>query len=388
MNANAALKSETPSRSTDSKTLSPHARPRLRQPYRLAGFTDRFGSDYWIIGSLDGKNYLNLNKAERFFLEQMDGQRTVANLNIEYSKVHRALGDRVLHELLVKLQTRGFLEKPLLVLDAPKPERSAGWRKLWSARFRLWEIDPVVTQLYQRSGRLLFTPVARVLVLSIIIAGLILFSLQLYTGAGRFLQLQKFSALEVMSVWLTLPIWMFFHESAHALTCKAHGLKLGEFGIVIGMGVPAPYINTNDTWMAAPRERVMVSIAGPCTNLLIAGLCATLAYGIAAIQPYLLRLAALNYLLTFVNLNPWVESDGYFLLMDYLRVPGLRAGARKFIRREFLGLIRHGWKGLTPRQRIFVAYWFGSFVYSALITPIVTVILAVSLYRLVAGFVG
>jgi putative peptide zinc metalloprotease protein len=367
------------------KTLPPQARPRLRPAYQLAGFTDRFGQDYWILKSPGGESYLNLSQAELFFVERLDGQKTVAELNIEYLKAHRALGDRLLYELLVRLQTQGFLETPLLELSPP--ERVPWWRKMWYMRFRLFEVDSLVACLYRRGGWLFFTPLARFLSLLVVVGGLVLFVLQLGAGGYRYLRLHTFSGWEVLGLWLPLPLWMALHESAHALVCKANGLKVGEFGVVVNMlGIPAPYVNTNDTWMAPRRVRMMVSAAGPYSNILIAGLCAALAGGYAPLQPFLLRVAAFNYLLAFVNLNPWMASDGYFLLMDFLRLPGLRSGARKFMRSEFSKVIR--WRKLDAGQRIFVAYWVGSFLYLSITTPLTTWLLGISVYRLLTSLRG
>ena len=366
--------------------LALHATPRLRQPSQLAGFTDRFGQNYWILKNPEGNNYLSLDQAELFYLERMDGQRTVATLNMEYLQAHRALGDRLLSGLLIKLQTRGFLREPLLELETEKPKPRPWWSRLWQTSFSLGEIDPLATRLYQRVGWILFTPLARLLLLSVVVSGLVVFILQIWAGGGRYLYLHTFSGPEVIGLWLPLPLCMILHESAHMLACKAHGLRVGRLGVIIGiLGIPAPYVNTNDTWMAPQKARMMVSAAGPFTNLFIAGLCAALAYSYTSFQPFLLRLSALNYLLTFINLNPWTESDGYLLLMDYLRVPGLRASARKFMRTEFPHLIRRGWQGLTDRQRIFAAYWVGSFLYSAIISPINTWVLAMSVYRLLVA---
>ena len=39
---------------------------------------------------------------------------------------------------------------------------------------------------------------------------------------------------------------------------------------------------------------------------------------------FIYQIGFLAYLTVFVNLNPLLELDGYFMLMDWLEMPGLR----------------------------------------------------------------
>jgi putative peptide zinc metalloprotease protein len=110
-----------------------------------------------------------------------------------------------------------------------------------------------------------------------------------------------------------------------------------------------------------------VSFAGPYTNFLLSGLaaCAIPFVHDRFAQALLFEFASAGYVLGLLNMNPLMEFDGYYVLMDLLEVPNLRAKAL-----AYLGSVLWRVKQTTsdPRlKRIFTLYGTLALVYTIFI---------------------
>src|SRR4029078_13555837 len=118
--------------------------------------------------------------------------------------------------------------------------------------------------------------------------------------------------------WVTVVITMFLHEFAHGLTCKHYGGEVHEVGVLIMFFPPCLYCNVSDAWLFSEKsKRIWVGLAGPFLDLCM-----------WAVATFLWRLTvqdtAFNYTAwtvmatcasrTFLNFNPLLKSDGYYLL--------------------------------------------------------------------------
>jgi putative peptide zinc metalloprotease protein len=86
--------------------------------------------------------------------------------------------------------------------------------------------------------------------------------------------------------------------------------------------------------MEGKRARLAVTWAGPYADLIQAGLAglAIFLFPDFGLNPFLFQFAVVTYLGVLVNLNPLLELDGYFLLMDGLEIPMLRRKSLDFVR--------------------------------------------------------
>ncbi|MBE2225531.1 MAG: hypothetical protein IAF02_28605, partial [Anaerolineae bacterium] len=143
-------------------------------------------------------------------------------------------------------------------------------------------------------------------------------------------------------------------------------------------------VDTRDTWLSSNEERIMVSWAGPHSGLLIGGLVGIFLTVVAflgelpvlaafpILTSFIFQLGFVAYFSAFVNVNPLLELDGYFILMDWMDIPGLRQRAFRFWRESvwaaWQNLLQHPrqfWAGLSRNQRIYMAFGAMAFLYSA-----------------------
>ncbi|MFL5800956.1 MAG: cyclic nucleotide-binding protein, partial [Roseiflexaceae bacterium] len=322
---------------SDPTQYRPHAVPDVAEEQVVEG-----DQTYTVIRSPRG-NYLRLTPPQRELWHQMDGTHTVAQLATQaFVKFKQLLP---VGDLVTTLKAEGFLiDQPVGVyhaLDQTVEARSPeGWgrrvlRVLAGQRWQIRTIDGIYGAIYNAFGWIFFTRAFAAVWVLVALAGLAAFIL-LLLGAG---QQQLFTVvgsapLELAALWVALLLSFLLHESAHALTVKHYDRTLRGGGVMLYFGMPAFFVDTSDIWRSPRRARMLVSAAGPMSDLFVGALAALLVLlrpGLA-LDTVAFKLAFTCYIATLLNFNPLLELDGYFILVDWLRLPDLRRRALAFIR--------------------------------------------------------
>jgi putative peptide zinc metalloprotease protein len=133
-------------------------------------------------------------------------------------------------------------------------------------------------------------------------------------------------------------------------------------GVMLYFGVPTPFVDTSDVWLAGTRHRLLASFAGPWAELVLGSACATTAFLLpdGPLGAALFAWAFACLLQTAFQFFPLLELDGYYLLIDLIEQPRLRARSLAYVRGPLwsdLGrLLRTGER--PTREQCLLA-WFG-----------------------------
>jgi len=183
--------------------------------------------------------------------------------------------------------------------------------------------DGRLSSLY-RWLRPLFTPLAQAALFIAACAGAAAFAWHLTLVSGTH------SSMHAPAVWIAgFALHVALHEAAHAVACKHFGRSVHRAGIGWYYFAPVAFVDTSDMWPAAKLPRVLVSAAGPYANFVLAGVAALMALLPLSgnVRDMLCAFSITGYVLVLVNLNPLLELDGYYMLMDLLEIPNLRSRA-------------------------------------------------------------
>jgi putative peptide zinc metalloprotease protein len=323
------------------------------------------GQRFTVLRSPDG-NYLRLNVAESELWQAMDGTRSVTDLAILGLNRHKQL--LPVADLVQSLRSQGFLDdRPTQLYQKLETRLSARTAKGWgqrlvqtlrSHRFAVSGIDPLIDALYRYGGWVFFTLPFLVLFALISSTGVAVFLLMVFSGEATFEVIDSQRVVpSLLALWAALLISFVCHELAHALATKHFGRRVDRAGVMLYYGMPAAFVDTSDIWAAGRRARIFVSLAGPMADLLLGALAALVALYFPAtlLGSAAYKLAFACYIATLLNFNPLLELDGYFILVDWLRLPNLRRRALGFVR----GPLWVKWRTklpLTREERIFTLY--------------------------------
>src|SRR5262249_37321485 len=210
--------------------------------------------------------------------------------------------------------------------------------------------------IYRTFGWLFFTPIFLALWLLAALAGLGAFvALLLGYGSPPAVLNGGTMLIELLALWCALLLSFFLHESAHALAVKHYRRTLRAGGLMLYFGMPAFFVDTSDIWRSPRRARMLVSAAGPMSDLFVGGLAALLILlrpGDTLLNSVAYKLAFTCYIATLFNANPLLELDGDYILVDWLRLPDLRRRALEFVRGPlWRKIVRWPTKDERPRTK-------------------------------------
>jgi putative peptide zinc metalloprotease protein len=353
-------------------------RPRAVDGIEAAHQTTRGGEPYVVIHNPATHTYLKLEPEEFELLPLMDGSRTVKELVIIYYQRHEVLALPRIAGLVQLLKNHLFLTELPLDAYAELGSRLRGTdaqgllarigRGFLQTSIPLPGLDGTVGRIYRAGAWVFFTRPAFLAgaVLGIVSIGLFIYELEvlrypLFKFGGSYLQ--GFLLLMLLDL-VTISV----HELGHAVAMKHAGRWVRRSGLMLYYGMPCAYVDTTDIWMAPRRERLIVSFAGPWTGVWLGAAC-TIA--VLLLPPgslagaFFFSWAFVALLDNLFNFCPLLELDGYYLLVDLVEKPMLRARSFAFVRGE---LWRKLWtrEKLEPEERFFASFGIASLAWSAM----------------------
>ncbi|MBM3134234.1 MAG: hypothetical protein FJZ89_02895 [Chloroflexi bacterium] len=378
-------------------------KPKRISNYELTEGKTAQGQVYYMLKNPAAGTYLQLGAQELFLWNMMDGEHSVKDMSIAFLLKYGALPIDLIINMLAALQNKAFLERRPVNLYQKTAQTLA--RRALQSKGKLYltalkvmavilkaffwmlggnivtlrKIDKFVGALYRRGGKLLFHPVAQVAYILLIVLGLA--TLFMPAGAQGGVTV-GFSTIAF--IYLGLLAIILVHEGVHALTCKHYRREVKEAGLSFYLGTLVAFVDTTDMWMEPDRRhRMAVSWAGPYSNLILGAACSL---GIflspwPQVDVVLTSLATVNFLLVFTNLNPLLEWDGYYMLMDYLEIPCLRRRSLNFVRKQLWGKLKAR-ASFNREEKIFTV--FG--LLAGLWTVIVLVMFALFLPQRIMGW--
>lgn len=343
---------------------------------------------FYVIRHMESQRYLFLNEEEYFLWQKMDGMHTLRDVatayflkfgSFDFAKIQRFL-ERARQDKLIVIPETDLMRKSLADTTLPSTWIGKLIERIRTIDWRLSNVDDRITKIYKRTWFLFTKPAYVIYTLIFAVGCFFLVEHYVHTGVeiGWAKRLMLLPPLLIM-FGLTLVL----HELSHALACKHFGRSVKGFGFTfLNRLVPIVYADVTDIWMSTRKARLAVSFAGPASGLIIASIASIVArllpFPTAASFLWLYALATL--MLSLGNLYPclFLESDGYHLLSDALRIPALKEHARRISQERLQAIIkRKPRRPLTGDEWIYMAYGVTSIAsIGASIILVVLVILA------------
>lgn len=169
--------------------------------------------------------------------------------------------------------------------------------------------------------------------------------------------------------WL-IAVYMLakaLHELGHGVICKRFGGQVPEFGVLLLVLVPSPYVDASACWGFASRwRRMAVGAGGMIFELFFAGVMAHV--WLTTSPGMLMHQLAYNAMLTaglstvLFNANPLMRFDGYYILSDLIEVPNLAQRANQQLQhlmQRFVYRLRESTPVTTERAEAWILTIYG-----------------------------
>lgn len=341
-----------------------------------------------ILKNPERGTYYHLSPEGLFIWQRLDGHHNLRDLTLEYFSTFHAFSPLTIVATIAGLAQAGFVISRATQATTILPtQRLNLWQKFLELikhgltwRLVIRNVDPITTGLYEKGGKHLFSWPSQIAMAAVAVCGLSAFLLltpqsKMILGNG---------AQTGRAIFYLLPAFLLsivLHEAGHALTTKAFGRQVLSMGIGWHWFVPIFFVDTSDMWLEKKWPRIAVSFAGTYADLVLAGGISLIAFFVNDPQQAsaLWMFALASYAMVLGNLNPLMEFDGYYILMDLLDRPNLRQHCLSWIQSEIPQVLKNPLRMRGHRTE--VLYTLGSIVY-----VIVVVILAVIFYRLFVWF--
>jgi putative peptide zinc metalloprotease protein len=333
-------------------------RPRMRSGYALKRLDEDEGARRWVLRDLTRDGYLRLSDNDAQLLELLDGSRSLVDLIGEAEQRFGAGGPARLARLLADLGERGFLAG---VAGTQAGVAEPGfWRRLIVPREKVFGgVGAFFDGLYRRGGWVLFTRPALWAIAVLCVVGVGVFAALIAGRYGTPFVVADKIGLGGLVFLLGRFAVVAVHETAHGLAMASFGRRVERAGLKLVVILPYAFVDTSEAWFEPRRRRIAISGAGPVSDLALGAIfslcCLALAEG--TVRDVFFQLAFAGYVGAFFNLNPFIERDGYHMLVDWLREPGLRRRAREQFARRLSGRGRSSDSPVLARYSLWGLAW-------------------------------
>jgi putative peptide zinc metalloprotease protein len=241
-----------------------------------------------------------------------------------------------------------------------------------------WDVDELVDAAH-RKLQFLFTPWFTAITLALFVFTAYIFIAhwsQIGVDTFEYYNFTDKSGADLAEFWLLFMVMAFFHESAHALTCKHYGGGVHKTGFHLIYLTPAFFVDVTEAWVYANRfQRVITSFVGIWTELMICSVATVVWWGTppgGAVHDLAYKVILIaGIAVVLMNLNPLVKLDGYYVMSETLGIDQIKERSTALV----LGWLQKSILHLPvevpyvrPRLRwFFVPYAILSGVYSYLL---------------------
>jgi putative peptide zinc metalloprotease protein len=283
---------------------------------------NKFTESEYVLSNRVHRHYLKINTAVYDVLNVVDGLKNMKQITDAYQGIHNKsiTVDELYNLLHQRLAPYGILEN---FEDAIK-----GYEKPYYLALSFVIFPEAVVHGITRHLHFLFNKTSVFIILGIcLVITTLMFSLHfdLYSAFNLRDSLVYF--------FVTMAISVTFHEIGHATAAGYFGARHGAIGGGFYLFTPVYYADVTDIWRLSRKQRIVVNLAGMYFEFIFCSLLAVVSF--IAENTTLLIVALIVCLHTLFNLNPFLRSDGYWVLSDLTNQPNLVFHATRKIQEVF-----------------------------------------------------
>lgn len=379
---------------------------RLRRHSHVRSVRHIYRGDIWHVlqDPQSGKTH-RLTEAGFAFFSRLDGQRSVQEIWLRCCALfpeHPPSQTEIL-QLLAQLHSGDLILGDRLP-NLPEVDRRAREeeRKLFLSyvknplSIRIPLVDPErFLKKTEIIGHVLFSPFGAALWLCVVLSALVTFALNWQAWQFPVFE-QTATAANLAYLAIAYGLVKLIHELGHGYAVKRWGGEVREFGVMMLVFFPVPYVDASQaTFFQSKYQRMIVSAAGILVELAVAAI-AFFVWLYA--EPGPIKTLAYNLVLIgsvstlFFNGNPLLRFDGYFVFADYFESPNLGQRSNQYFWHLFRKVILGDGESRPPvvghrEHWLLFGYAVAAFLYRMFILFFIAIYLALALPVIGIGLV-
>lgn len=245
------------------------------------------------------------------FIQLIDNQTTLKSIVYDYNLKYKSTItiEYAYNFLYNKLATYGIIQSDEIAI---KPNQKPNYIKL-----NFIVISERIVSKFTKQLHFLFTPnISK----TVILVAFLLFAISFYHFNS-----QIFYTNLPKSQWLFFFMLSFisvtFHELGHASAAHHYGAKHGGIGGGFYLFMPVYFADVTDIWKLTKQQRIVVNLAGMYFEIIY--VLFLISIGVIFSFPILIIFGCIILMSSLRNLNPFMRSDGYWVLSDAMEKPNL-----------------------------------------------------------------
>lgn len=289
---------------------------------------NKLSDNDYILCNEKNRHYIKINKNVYQILSLIDGKNNIENLSSLLNEKYDIIipPDNLYYLLCEKLASYGVLKG---FDDKIKKYSKPTYLKL---SFTI--INEKILNKIVRKFDFLFSK--NIAFISILISTIIILII-LVT------QLNLYKTFNVQNCFINYIILMILsstlHEIGHATAAYHYGAKHGGIGGGFYLFTPVYYADVTDIWRLKKSHRIIVSLAGIYFELIFSAV--IISFGFIINNYNIIIIAFILFISTLFNLNPFIRSDGFWVVSDLINQPNLFQHSLKKIKEVLLWLFSH-----------------------------------------------
>lgn len=333
--------------------------PELRKDLKIVPYQSEGKGIRYLIKIPETEDSFEFGETEYFLCKQLDGRTGLSHILAAFQDNFKI----PLQQKQLDAFVRNLARTGLTVDDETMVSRHSSSEmdiKIWS----LFNPDPIFRRLAKSlawcfSDYFLAIPV---------LLTLIALAIAIKHGSVFFYGLNSTFRYEHLVSFLSIPCLGFFlvyplGEVAKGLACRHYGGQVPEFTVgFLFRCIPRFSSNIWDSlWFLTKDQRIIVFATGPICQLMLLDV-ALIGWknsmpfsGISLFWSFLVLSSTLYLLL---NLNPFIQRDGYFMLANWLEIRDLRDRAEDLAKAWFL---RKPMPEPLDVRELKIFFWYGGF---------------------------
>jgi putative peptide zinc metalloprotease protein len=302
-----------------------------------------------MVGVVSGGTYLYRFSLEQWSLVQLfDGQRSYREVaELFEQQTGGAVDEAQVIEFASSLDELDFwyktpLEKNITASEKMAEQRQQRTRKktidMGQMVIASWDPDAHISKLHEAvkfvySRWVIFGILGMFAIMAaIFISGWS----EIWHDTVKYYTFTDKGAADLAEFWLLFCGLGFFHESAHAVTCKHFGGEVHNMGFMLIYFSPAFFADISEVYVYGTKwPRVAAIFAGIWMELMFCAVATLTWWGTPAGSPvhdftYKIMLIT-GVAVVLMNLNPLIKLDGYYLLGELIGIPTLKENSTEYL---------------------------------------------------------